>query len=256
MDCRGKRRLIVFMSVVSLFFLASGCGVVAGKGVIPKSDLPAAKQEELRQALRKIDYSQARHFAQRYGKDAIPFMIERVMEIYKMGSDYNRAEEYSAATNLILSLGDKRDSAALPAFTLWVTGKKYRVFRPTAATALGALGDKEAIATLWKVWKEEKGYLMKGDDKGPWPFAGYRPSGGYVHAVLCATAEALYKLGERRVMGELVKVAELSEGRWRSGFSKTTKTLCDITGQSFFSESASSVDYWRRWWNANKGAYQ
>ena len=98
MDSWDNRRVVIFICVTSFFLLASGCGM-GGAGVIPKSDLPAAKQEQLRETLRKTGYSQARHFAQRHGKKAIPFMIERVMEIYKMGSDYNRAAEPDATSD-------------------------------------------------------------------------------------------------------------------------------------------------------------
>ena len=72
----------VFVGVVFILLLVTGCGVTGEENVIPKSDLPAAKQEQIRQTLHKIDYSQARDFAQRYGKDSIPFIIERVMKVY------------------------------------------------------------------------------------------------------------------------------------------------------------------------------
>jgi hypothetical protein len=245
---------LIFFAILFL----SGCGKKQEQNIIPESTLPDSKQEEIRQLLKDTDYMKgaARHkFAEKYGADGVPFMIERVVEIYKLGSDFNHPTEYAIAGNLILSLGEIGNVSALPALKLWLTDKKYRVFRGDAAYSLGTCGSPEAIEPLREIWEEEKGYLKDGDDEGPWPFSGYHPSGGYVHGVMGAIGTSLFKLGEKKIVGELIEIARMSEGRWSGGTMKILRTLREITGQSGLA-TTSQVEYWEKWWANNKHLYQ
>ena len=247
------KNTLVWFTILFLL-ITGGCG--KRQNIVPKSNLPAAEQEEIRSLLQDVDYMDKAArllFAKKYEKKGVPFMIERIMEIYKLGSDWKHQRLYAQAENLIYSLGEIKDSRALPALKLWLIDEKYRVFRDEAAYAVGELGNPEAIEFLWNVWEEEKGYLEKGDDKGPWPFAGYHPAGGYVHAMLRDIAQALFKLGEKKVAGELVKVAKISSGRWSSGYMRIDDALTEISGGSGLFHS---IDYWEKWWQRNKSKYQ
>lgn len=230
------------IGIIVFLLILTGCGKGQKPNIIPESNLPAGEQEKIRNVLHDMNYMQKADrllFARKYGKEGVPFMIERVMEIYKMGSDWKHQREYIIAENLILSLGEIGDTRALPALKLWLTDKKYRVFRNEAAYALGELESVEAIESLWEIWEEEKGYLENGDDEGPWPFAGYHPSGCYVHAVLSEVGKALFKLGEKRVVKELIEVANMSRKRWSSGYTRILWTLTEITGKphTYFSNA-------------------
>jgi len=249
---------LFFTGIILSLLIISSCGKRGGKTVIPPSNLPVEEQEKIRSVLRDTSYMEKADrilFAKQYGKEGVPFMIERIMEIYKMGSDWKYPRLYLIADNLILSLGDIGDNRALPALKLWLTDTKYRVFRGIAAYALGKLRNPEAIEPLWKVWEEEKEYLKKGDDEGPWPFAGHHPSGCYVHGVLEKVGQALFELNEKKIVGELIEVAKLSYGQWSSGYMKILWTLTKVTGQPL-SESTSQIQYWERWWEENKIRYQ
>ncbi len=203
---------------VALVVFMVGCGQ-RQEDIIPESNLPTEKQQEIRKVLQEVNYKEARYKLKReYGEDAVPFMIERVIQIYKKGSDWKYPELYSVASNLILSLGEIGDRRATAALKLWLTDRKYRVFRAEAAYALGELGDSAMIEPLLKIWQEEKGYLENGDDEGPWPFAGYHPSGCYVHHVLGEIGQSLFKLDEKSIVGELIEVAKISYNRWSSGY--------------------------------------
>ena len=103
--------------------------------------------------------------------------------------------------------------------------------------------------------QEEKGYLEEGDDEGPWPFAGYHPSGCYVHGVLGEVGKALFKLGEKKIVGELIEAAEMSYERWSSGYTRILGALTEITGEPL-SESTCEIQYWQKWWEENKSKYQ
>ncbi|MBN1446269.1 MAG: HEAT repeat domain-containing protein [Candidatus Omnitrophica bacterium] len=248
----------LFAAVILSILIFGGCGRNKEQNIIPESELPASEQEQIRQVLRDNNYmkdSARDTFAEKYGAEGIPFMIERILEIYDLGSDFNYPAEYSIASNLILSLGEIGDNRVFPALKLWLTDKKYRVFRQCAAYSLGELGNPEASGPLRKIWEEEKGYLEKGDDEGPWPFGGYHPSGGYVHGVMGAAGTALFKLGEKSIVGNLIEIARISEDRWSSGTMKILRTLRELTGQSGLA-ATSRVQYWENWWNKNKQYYQ
>jgi hypothetical protein len=247
-----------YAAIVLSILVFAGCGRKQEQNIIPESNLPASEQEQIRQSLQDTEYMKdaaRRAFAEKHGADGIPFMIERIMEIYNLGSDFNHPTEYSIATNLIVSLGEIGDNSAFPALRLWLTDNKYRVFRPYAAHALGLLGKYEAIEPLKEIWEAETGYLKNGDDKGPWPFAGYSPSGGYVHVVMGEIGTALFKLGEKNIVGELIEIARISEDRWWGGTMKILKALREITGESGLAKT-SSVQYWENWWRQNKHQYE
>jgi hypothetical protein len=247
----------LFVVTLLSFSLIAGCGKKQEQNIIPESSLPDSQKEEIRLALRDTDYmkeSARQTFADQYGAEGVPFMIERIMEIYNLGSDFNHPTEYSIAGNLILSLGEIGDESALPALKLWLTDKKYRVFRPNAAHSLGSLGKPEAVAILREIWEEEKGYLKEGDDEGPWPFHGYHPSGGYVHGVMGEIGTALFRLGERQVVGELIEIARMSEGEWSAGTMEILRALRNITGVTGLA-ATSQVSYWENWWSKNKHLY-
>ncbi|MBN1872417.1 MAG: HEAT repeat domain-containing protein [Candidatus Omnitrophica bacterium] len=250
---------IVLLVCAIQAFAVSGCSSRGGeRDVVPKSLLPSDKQDEMRQILADTDYMRkaARYrFGEKYGEEAVPFMIEKVFETYELGSDWKHPALYSIACNLILSLGEMGDERVFAALQMWLVDKKYRVFRSSAAYALGELGDEDAIDDLWRIWREEKSYLYKGDDEGPWPFFGYHPSGCYVHRVLSEVGEALYKLGEARVVGEIIEVAELSrEKGWSSGYKNMIWTLRKIGGMDL-SESSYDIQYWIDWWGKNRSKY-
>jgi len=250
----GKFLTLTFFSLL----LFAGCGRKEKKNLIPESNLPAEEQEEIRDFISNNEHMKnaARYkFAEKTGSEGIPFMIERIMEIYNMGSDWNYPEEYAIASNLILSLGEMDDASVLPALKLWLTDKKYRVFRPDAVHALGALGNPGAMEPLRNVWDEEKGYLDNGDDQGPWPFSGQHPSGGYVHGVMSEIGIALFKLGDKKAIGDLIEIARLSEDRWSSGTTKILQALRKITGESGLAKT-SRVEFWEEWWKRNKENYR
>ena len=243
-----------------LVLSASGCSLSERRerDIVPRSLLPPEKQQEIRGLLADTDYMRkaARYrFAEKYGGEAVPFMIEKVLETYELGSDWKNPELYAIASNLILSLGEIGDDRVYLALETWLVDKKYRVFRASAAYALGELGDKDAVDDLWRIWREERSYLDKGDNEGPWPFMGYHPSGCYVHSVLSEVGEALYKLGEEHVIGELIEVARLSDGMgWRSGYKNMIWTLRKIMGMDL-SEESYNIQYWIDWWENNKSRY-
>jgi hypothetical protein len=247
------------VGIVLFLLIVDGCGKGSKENdIVPRSSLPPEKQEKIRSALRDVNYmaKAARSlFANEYGKEGVPFMIERIMEIYETGPDWEHPELYSIAGNLIFSLGEIGDARALPALKLWLIDENYRVFRSEAAYALGELGNAQATLPLWKVWEEERGYLEKGDDEGPWPFAGYHPSGCYVHGVLAEVSKALFKLGEKKIVGELIEVAEMSRGRWTGGYWRLLAALRAISGEPL-SESTDEIEYWQKWWQENKSEYQ
>jgi len=250
----GAAKVICAALVVGSIY-AAGCSAERDtRNLIPESRLPEARKAEIKEALRDDGYMRkaARYkFAERFGSDGVPFMIERVMEIYELGSDWKNPHLYSVATNLIISLGEIGDERAVPALTAWLAEPEYRVFRISAAYALGEMGDKSQTAELWKIWEEEFSYLEKGDDEGPWPFIGYHPSGCYVHRVLAETGEALYKLGEERVVADMIEAARLSRGRWTSGYNQILWTLAKMTGEGI-SEETYELEFWQAWWNNRK----
>lgn len=214
--------------------------------IIPRSELAQSKQQEIRKYLKKINYNQARKEVKtKYGKKAVPFMIERIMDIYSLGPDYKYPEEYSVASNLILSLGEMKDKSVIPAFTLWLSDKKYRVFRGNVSHAIGELGDSCMIEILREAWDEEMGYLEKGDDQGPWPFSGYRPTRGYVQSMLSYIGIVLYQLGDKNIVGELMKAARMPQGGAKSGYSKISSALTEISGERgmFY-----AIEDWEQWW--------
>ena len=249
----------LIIGIVLFLLIVGGCGKSQReKDTIPESSLAPEKQEKIRRVLRDVSYmakAARKLFAKEYGKDGVPFMIERILEIYETGPDWKHPQLYSIAGNLIFSLGEIGDERALPALKLWLTDKKYRVFRTETAYALGELGNSEAIQPLWEVWKEEKGYLEKDDDEGPWPFAGYHPSSGYVHGVLAEVGKALFKLGEKSIVGELIEAAEMSRERWTGGYWRLLEALTEISGEPL-SQSTDEIGYWQKWWQENKPKYQ
>jgi HEAT repeat protein len=258
MNFSGKKAVHVLLIAAVSAFLLSGCGKKQEEDIIPESDLSSGEKEEIRTLLKDTNYMMETSrsvFAQKYGSEGMPFMIERVMEIYAMGPDTAHPKEYSIASNLIMSLGDIGDKKALPALKLWLEDKKYRVFRRDSAHALGNLGNKDAAGLLKKIWDEEKSYLEQGDDEGPWPFAGYHPSGGYVHGIMGEIGKALFKLGEKSIIKELIEIAKISENRWTAGTMKIFGALRDITGETGLM-ATSSVQYWEKWWEENKGSYK
>ena len=248
-----KGNFLKLCIIMTLFiFLLPGCAKME-MNIIPKSELSKNKQQEILEYLQKINYKQARkEIKTKYGRKAIPFMIERIMDIYSLGSDFKYPEEYSAASNMILSLGEIRDKSVIPALTLWLTNKKFRVFRGSASYAVGKLGDSSMIDSLKKTWDEEIGYLKKGDDQGPWPFAGYRPSRGYVQSMLSEIGCALYELGDKRIVGELIKAARMSQGGSKSGYSRISSALSKISGERgmFY-----TIEDWEQWWKNNSRKY-
>ena len=115
------------------------------------------------------------------------------------------------------------------------------------------LGDTALTAVLVSVWNEEAGYLKRGDHQGEWPFSGYRPAMYYVHSVLNRTGVALYRLGQRRIIGQLVGVAEFSEKNgWNTGYRRISEALSEITGTG---DMQSDSEYWLRWWEENNDKY-
>lgn len=250
----------IIVGVLILAALAAGFLIFSDSGretslddIVPNNALPEERRAEIRRELLDIQNS-ARDVVRKFGKDATPLIIERVEETYRKGSDWEYQDLYAQAENLIISLGEMGDERAEKALEMWVSEEKYRVFRDEAARALGKLGDKSAIDSLWKAWEEEKGYLLEGDDQGPWPFSGYHPSGGYVHSMLEDIAKSLHQLGENEVIAELIEVGKLSEGRWEAGYTSIVNALSDISGQDMRPEML-EMDYWEDWWAKNKSRY-
>ena len=114
------KRTPAALIAILLAFALTGCA--GGNKIVPRSKLTPQKQKEIREFIRNADYRAARDSTREvYGSDAVPFMIERVIEIYNLGPDFKYPQEYSIANNLILSLGDIGDTSAMPALELWLT---------------------------------------------------------------------------------------------------------------------------------------
>jgi len=248
--------LIIGVVVAGIVVLYDVGKKASSDSIIPKQALSEAKRAEIRSALQDLSDAEksARGVVRRFGKDATPVIIERVQEIYEKGSDWEYQRLYAQAEDLIVSLGEAGDARAKDALELWVADKDYRVFRDEAAQALGKLGDRSSRQALWQAWNEEKGYLLEGDDEGPWPFAGEPPAGGYVHSMLADIGKALHELGDDEVIGELIEVGSLSEGRWEAGKMKIIDALSDISGKALEPEML-GMKYWEKWWQDNQASY-
>jgi hypothetical protein len=162
---------------------------------------------------------------------------------------------YPGASRLLETLGRLKDPRAIEGLAYWVTEEKWRVLRSDAAEALGHLGHKNGMAPLWEAWNQEVGYLQEGDTKGPSYQPGFHFPSGTVYSELAVIGRSLHRLGEKRVVRELIAVlnsipetGSAIEGR---GSFEIARALSDCTGYS-----ATTREQWNKWWNQNKMQYE
>ncbi len=185
----GMSKFRLSVLIICLVFVL-GCGITAESRFIPRQELSPEREKAIKQAIAANDRAALR----RIGKPAAPMILERVFEIYN-SKPWRQDPVWADAANLIILLSKIRDTRAVPALNYILAEVKYRVFRGDAAYALGHIGDKRAIEPLWKVFKEEKGYLAAGDRKGP--DYGWGVAGNYTERMLEEIGMALERLGER-----------------------------------------------------------
>ena len=183
-----KLRII---AIFLLVFFTGSCSFEQSSTLIPKQELSPQQEEEIKQAIKQTDHSKLR----RIGKPAVPLILERIFEIANDAKLSRDVAVSSDACNFIIDIGHIKDKRALPALEYLLKNTKYRTFRPSLAYALGMIGDKRAIEALMEVYKQEKGYLAKGDTKGP--DYGWGLASDYTYHVLVASATALEKLGKK-----------------------------------------------------------
>lgn len=184
------------MKQAALFFLVIfviaiiGCDVAIESSLIPGQELSPQQEKIIKQAIARNDRAKLRQI----GKPAVPMILERIFEIYN-SKPWRQDPIWADACNLILLLGDIRDERAVPALNHILVEVKYRTFRGSAAHALGKIHDKRSIEPLWTAFKQEKGYLEKGDRKGP--DYGWGVANNYTEQMLGHIGMALEKLGEK-----------------------------------------------------------
>lgn len=174
--------------IVAILCFVIGCGQ-REVDLIPRQRLSPAEENNIRQAIGEVNFAKLKQI----GNKAVPMIIERIFEIYN-SKPHRQDPVWCDACNLILLLGKIGDERAVPALEYLLVEKRYRTFRGEAAHSLAMIGDKSAVGSLWRVFKEEKGYLKQGDRRGP--DMGWGLAGNYTSLVLEEIGLALQKLGE------------------------------------------------------------
>ena len=182
-------RQFLFIIIIAFMLITAGCEAPLQSDLIPKQELSSEKEKVIKEAIAANDRAKLL----RIGKPATPMIIERIFEIYN-SKPWRQDPIWADACNLVILLGQIKDNRAVPALNYMLVEEKYRVFRGYAAHSLGNIGDRRAIEPLWKVFREENGYLKAGDRKGP--DYGWGVAGNYTCLMLEHIGIALEKFGE------------------------------------------------------------
>ena len=274
---QGKRKEMlknkVFnIGIAVLLVIMAGCTAKQSmKGLVPDSKAAPEREAEIRKILDSAKFDTAdqwndytlkiRPQVVKMGKDATPFVIEKIIEILEAGPvQKGMTKSYRGPDVLMYTLGDIKDSRALPILEYWVSEEKWRILRGNVAEALGDIGDPQAVDILWKVWNKEIGYLGKGDTRGPGASFGYHFTSGQVYAELAIIGQSLYQLGEKKAVGELIQLIKehpetvtSTSARDTIGYFYIDSALRKIIGVSGLGKPKG---YWLEWWEENKHEYR
>jgi len=190
------RKKVWALGIVFIFCLM-GCDALQQATLIPQQKLTSEQKEQITNAIASRNHSSLRSI----GKPAVPMIIKAILDIANDPNKSRSVTVSSDACNFIHDLGAIRDPRALPALSSILKDVKKRTFHPSVALALGQIGDKKAVEALRISFEREKGFIAKGDGKGP--DYGWGLASDFAYQVAQNAGTALRRLGE--ATGEIPK---------------------------------------------------
>jgi len=183
--------------LVVIVLCSAGCDAMQQATLVPKQKLTSQEKERISNAIASRNHSTLRAI----GKQAVPMIIKAVLDIANDSAKSRSVTVSSDACNFIHDLGAIRDPRAVPALSYILKDVKKRTFHPAAARALGQIGDKSAVDVLKISFEREKGYIAKGNGKGP--DYGWGLANDFAYQVAQNAGTALRRLGQNP--GEIPK---------------------------------------------------